>query len=41
MYSREEILRRLKAQVSEGKAIVGAGSRTGISAKSAEAVVLT
>jgi len=37
MYSREEILRRLKAQVSEGKAIVGAGAGTGISAKSAEA----
>lgn len=37
MFAREEILRRLKAQVREGKAIVGAGAGTGISAKSAEA----
>lgn len=37
MFSREEILTRLKQQVSQGKAIVGAGAGTGISAKSAEA----
>lgn len=37
MFSRQEILRRLKQQVSEGNAIVGAGAGTGISAKSAEA----
>ena len=37
MFSREDILRRLNQQVREGKAIVGAGAGTGISAKSAEA----
>lgn len=37
MFSRGEILKRLKQQVQEGKAIVGAGAGTGISAKSAEA----
>lgn len=37
MFSRGEILKRLKQQVKEGKAIVGAGAGTGISAKSAEA----
>lgn len=37
MFSRKEILRRLNQQVGEGKAIVGAGAGTGISAKSAEA----
>lgn len=35
--SREEILRRLRAQVAAGKPIVGCGSGTGISAKFAEA----
>ncbi|TGE39748.1 phosphoenolpyruvate hydrolase family protein [Desulfosporosinus fructosivorans] len=35
--SRNEILSRLKAQVAQGKAIVGAGAGTGLSAKSAEA----
>lgn len=35
--SRSEILTRLKNQVAQGKAIVGAGAGTGISAKSAEA----
>jgi predicted TIM-barrel enzyme len=33
---REESLRRLRAQVSSGKAIIGAGAGTGISAKFAE-----
>lgn len=37
MFSREEIIKRLKQQIDEGKAIVGAGAGTGISAKSAEA----
>jgi predicted TIM-barrel enzyme len=37
MFSRAEILGKLKQQISEGKAIVGAGAGTGISAKSAEA----
>lgn len=35
--SRNEILSRLKGQVAQGKAIVGAGAGTGLSAKSAEA----
>ncbi len=35
--SRQEILTRLKNQVAQGKAIVGAGAGTGLSAKSAEA----
>lgn len=35
--SRNEILTRLKNQVAQGKAIVGAGAGTGLSAKSAEA----
>lgn len=35
--SREEILRRLHAQVSAGKPIIGTGAGTGISAKFAEA----
>lgn len=35
--SRSEILTRLRNQVAQGKAIVGAGAGTGISAKSAEA----
>lgn len=35
--SRQEILTRLKKQVAQGKAIVGAGAGTGLSAKSAEA----
>jgi predicted TIM-barrel enzyme len=35
--TREEILRRLKAQVSAGRPIVGCGAGTGISAKMAEA----
>lgn len=34
---REEILRRLKSNIAEGKPIVGAGAGTGISAKCAEA----
>ena len=37
MVPREEILSRLRQQVREGKAIVGAGAGTGLSAKSAEA----
>lgn len=35
--SRQEILTRLRNQVAQGKAIVGAGAGTGLSAKSAEA----
>jgi predicted TIM-barrel enzyme len=35
--NREEALARLRAQVAEGKPIIGAGAGTGISAKSAEA----
>lgn len=35
--TREEIIRRLQAQVAEGRPIVGAGAGTGISAKFAEA----
>lgn len=35
--SREEILKRLKAQIESGKPIVGCGAGTGISAKFAEA----
>lgn len=35
--SRSEILTRLRNQVAQGKAIVGAGAGTGLSAKSAEA----
>lgn len=34
---RQEILRRIKAQIERGKPIIGAGAGTGISAKSAEA----
>lgn len=33
---RKEVLRRLREQISSGKAIIGAGAGTGISAKSAE-----
>jgi predicted TIM-barrel enzyme len=33
---RQEVLKRLRAQVDSGKAIIGAGAGTGISAKSAE-----
>ncbi|MCR3954663.1 MAG: phosphoenolpyruvate hydrolase family protein [Gudongella sp.] len=36
MMDRQEVLKRLKAQVDSGKAIIGAGAGTGISAKSAE-----
>jgi predicted TIM-barrel enzyme len=36
-YKREEVLRRLQAQIGAGKAIVVAGAGTGISAKFAEA----
>src|ERR1700753_1392066 len=35
-YSREEVLRRLRDQVAQGRPIVGAGAGTGISAKFAE-----
>ncbi|MBW5444805.1 phosphoenolpyruvate hydrolase family protein [Cohnella sp. CFH 77786] len=35
--SRQEIVRRLRAQIASGQAIVGAGAGTGLSAKSAEA----
>ncbi|TAK24432.1 MAG: phosphoenolpyruvate hydrolase family protein [Chloroflexota bacterium] len=35
-YTRDEVLRRLRAQVDAGKPIVGAGAGTGISAKFAE-----
>lgn len=34
--SRQEIIRRLKSQIHENKAIIGAGAGTGLSAKSAE-----
>ncbi|MFC4776692.1 phosphoenolpyruvate hydrolase family protein [Paenibacillus sp. GCM10023252] len=34
--SRQEVIRRLKAQMNEQRAIIGAGAGTGISAKSAE-----
>ena len=34
---RSEALSRLKAQVQAGRAVIGAGAGTGISAKSAEA----
>src|SRR5438067_10034482 len=37
MFSRDEILARLRAQVAAGKPIVGGGAGTGISAKCAEA----
>lgn len=37
LFSREECLRRLRAQVEAGKPIIGGGAGTGISAKSAEA----
>ncbi len=37
METRKEILERFRAQVAEGKPIVGGGAGTGISAKSAEA----
>jgi predicted TIM-barrel enzyme len=33
---RQEVLKRLRAQVESGKAVIGAGAGTGISAKSAE-----
>ena len=36
-YTREHVLERLRAQVAQGKPIVGAGAGTGISAKFAEA----
>lgn len=36
MYTREQVLERLHARLSEGKPIVGAGAGTGISAKFAE-----
>ena len=36
-YTREQVLERLQAQRTQGKAIVGAGAGTGISAKFAEA----
>jgi predicted TIM-barrel enzyme len=36
-FTRQEILKRLQAQVAAGRAIVGAGAGTGISAKFAEA----
>ena len=36
-YTREQVLERLRSQTSQGKAIVGAGAGTGISAKIAEA----
>src|SRR5947208_3941012 len=36
-FSRDECLRRLKAQVAAGKPIIGGGAGTGISAKCAEA----
>lgn len=37
LFSREECLRRLRAQVAAGKPIIGGGAGTGISAKCAEA----
>ncbi|MBX3415529.1 MAG: phosphoenolpyruvate hydrolase family protein [Pirellulales bacterium] len=37
LFSREEILRRLRAKVAEGRPIVGGGAGTGISAKMSEA----
>ena len=37
LFSRDEILKRLRAQVAAGKPIVGGGAGTGISAKCAEA----
>ena len=37
LFSRDEILQRLRAQVAAGKPIVGGGAGTGISAKCAEA----
>src|SRR5947208_6486673 len=36
-FSRDECLRRLKAQVAAGRPIIGGGAGTGISAKCAEA----
>ncbi|MDQ2786024.1 MAG: phosphoenolpyruvate hydrolase family protein [Chloroflexota bacterium] len=36
-YTREQVIERLRAQVAQGKPIVGAGAGTGISAKFAEA----
>src|SRR3954463_12801845 len=36
-YTREQVLARLREQVTQGKPIVGAGAGTGISAKFAEA----
>src|SRR5438034_8874227 len=36
-FTRDECLRRLRAQVAAGKAIIGGGAGTGISAKCAEA----
>lgn len=35
-FSRDEVLRRLRAQIAQGRPIVGAGAGTGISAKFAE-----
>src|SRR5712675_2466848 len=37
LFTREECLRRLRAQVEAGKPIIGGGAGTGISAKCAEA----
>src|SRR5438067_7578830 len=37
MFSRDEILARLRAQVAAGKPVIGGGAGTGISAKCAEA----
>ena len=36
-YTRQQVLDRLRAQIDQGKPIVGAGAGTGISAKFAEA----
>ncbi|HEX2516345.1 MAG TPA: phosphoenolpyruvate hydrolase family protein, partial [Chloroflexota bacterium] len=36
-YTRQQVLDRLHAQISQGKPIIGAGAGTGISAKFAEA----
>ena len=35
--TRDEVLRRLRAQVESGRPIIGAGAGTGLSAKFAEA----
>src|SRR3984957_4959008 len=36
IFSRDDVLRRLRAEISQGRPIVGAGAGTGISAKFAE-----